>query len=72
MRLLLIGTIGDSKFVSNLGAEVEIKVLDIKNNSVLFSVSSKKQTAEQMYEKAEYRSAVSDIPDLAFLRRQAD
>lgn len=84
MRLLLIGTIGDSKFVSNLGTEVEIKILDIKNNSVLFQVSSKKPAAqeqkelggfeglEQMFEKASYGSALSGITDLVFLKKQAD
>jgi hypothetical protein len=59
MRLLLIGTIGDSKFVSNLGSEVEIKVLNIKNNRVLFEVVSSK-------------TAVHTIDDLVFLKKQAD
>ena len=59
MRLLLIGTIGDSKFVSNLGAEIEIKVVNIKNNRVLFEVVSKKPMA---------RAA----DDLVFLKKQAD
>lgn len=58
MRLLLIGTIGDSKFVSNLGTEIEIKVVNIKNNRVLFEVVSKKP------ERA--------ADDLVFLKKQAD
>ncbi len=58
MKLLLTGTIGDSNFVSNLGTEIEIKVINIKNNRVLFEVVSKKP------ERA---------PDnLVFLKKQAD
>lgn len=84
MRLLLIGTIGESKFVSNLGEEVEIKILDIKNNSVLFEVSTKptaRATKNLMdFEEGErIAKKVNDIamqcggaPDLAFLRKQAD
>jgi len=59
MRLLLIGTIGDSKVVSNLGAEIEIKVVNIKNNRVLFEVVTRKPAAH-----------AADDP--MFLKRQAD
>jgi hypothetical protein len=85
MKLLLIGTIGGTNVVSNLGAEVEINVLDIKNNRVLFEVSSKKppvktvsdflkdfEETERIAEKVIDLAVKFGVHDLAFLKKQAD
>lgn len=83
MRLLLIGSIGGTNVVSNLGAVVEIKVLDIKNNRVLFEVVTRNSAALTRlkdlkdFEEAEraatkVNSLVSGLDDLAFLKKQAD
>lgn len=44
--LLLTGVVGDTKKVSNLGCEIELTILDVKNDRVLISVASKKPTLE--------------------------
>lgn len=46
--LVLTAVVGDTKTVSNLGAEVTITVMDIKNDRVFLSVASKKPTEEVM------------------------
>ncbi len=48
--LLLTAVVGDTKAVSNLGTEITITVMDIKNDRVFLSVASKKPTAEAAME----------------------
>lgn len=46
--LVLTAVVGDTKTVSNIGTEVTITVMDIKNDRVFLSVASKKPTEEVM------------------------
>lgn len=55
--LLLTGVVGDTKKVSNLGCEIELTILDVKNDRVLISVVSKKPTLEAGMESPKLSTA---------------
>jgi sRNA-binding carbon storage regulator CsrA len=60
--LTLTAAVGETRQVSNLGEVIEIKVLGVTGNRVLFGVVTHATTA-----------ATVEVPtDIAFLRKQAD
>lgn len=60
--LTLAASVGETRRVSNLGEVIEIKVISVNGNRVLFGVVTR-----------EAETAPAKVPtDLAFLRKQLD
>ncbi len=60
--LTLAAAVGETRSVANLGEVIEIKVLGVNGNRVLFGVITREAPA-----------AMTMMPtDIAFLRKQAD
>lgn len=59
MSLLILGRSGESKVITNLGDEVEIRVVQIEPDRVLLDVSTRGRSYE-----------ACDLP--AFIKKQAD
>lgn len=63
--LTLAASVGETRRVSNLGEVIEIKVISVNGNRVLFGVVTREAKAAP--------AIVSKVPtDLAFLRKQSD
>jgi sRNA-binding carbon storage regulator CsrA len=64
MSLLILGRAGESRIVTNLGDEIEIRILRIEADRVLLDVTARK--------KASYAVDLHPVDVPVFLRPQAD
>ena len=68
MSLLILGRCGESKIITNLGGEVEIRIVRIEADRVLLDVNTRKPR-EKSYQTISM-GPDRDLP--AFLKKQAD